>query len=327
MTELVSGRGVEVSSACRLFGRSRQAYYRLRACGVKPSLSERSILEKVDAIRSEAPGIGCRKLWLMLCSVFGRERMPGRDRFFRLLRRRGLVLARPKPRRTTDSNHRYHKWKNLVRGFTPTAANQLWVADITYIPLECGGTCYLHLVTDAYSHKVVGHKVSPSLRASESLDALRQAIAHAVAVRGTDRLDGLVHHSDRGVQYCCDAYIGELGRHGISVSMTEDYNPTDNAVAERVNGRYIDFYNTRRPHMSIGNNTPETAHAGSGEQKRLWKRKKRWGMEKMTMEDSIFAAILSGGPVGPPDKDRECKVKRHISRCDVNHSCTSIQSV
>ena len=104
MTELVSGRGVEVSSACRLFGRSRQAYYRLRACGVKPSLSERSILEKVEAIRSEAPGIGCRKLWLMLCSVFGR------DRFFRLLRRRGLVLARPKPRRTTDSNHRYHKW-------------------------------------------------------------------------------------------------------------------------------------------------------------------------------------------------------------------------
>lgn len=204
MTELVSGRGVEVSSACRLFGRSRQAYYRLRACGVKPSLSERSILEKVEAIRSEAPGIGCRKLWLMLCSVFGRERMPGRDRFFRLLRRRGLVLARPKPRRTTDSNHRYHKWKNLVRGFTPTAANQLWVADITYIPLECGGTCYLHIVTNAYSHKVVGHKVSPSLRASESLNALRQAIAHAVAVRGTDSLDGLVHHSDRVVQYCCD---------------------------------------------------------------------------------------------------------------------------
>ena len=225
MTELVSGRGVEVSSACRLFGRSRQAYYRLRACGVKPSLSERSILEKVDAIRSEAPGIGCRKLWLMLCSVFGRELTPGRDRFFRLLRRRGLVLARPKPRRTTDSNHRYHKWKNLVRGFTPTAANQLWVADITYIPLECGGTCYLHLVTDAYSHKVVGHKVSPSLRASESLDALRQAIAHAVAVRGTDRLDGLVHHSDRGVQYCCDAYIGELGRHGISVSMPRTTTP------------------------------------------------------------------------------------------------------
>ena len=280
MTELVSGRGVEVSSACRLFGRSRQAYYRLRACGVKPSLSERSILEKVEAIRSEAPGIGCRKLWLMLCSVFGRV---------------------PKPRRTTDSNHRYHKWKNLVRGFTPTAANQLWVADITYIPLECGGTCYLHIVTDAYSHKVVGHNVSPSLRASESLDALRQAIVHAVAVRGTDSLDGLVHHSDRGVQYCCDAYIGELLRHGISVSMTEDYNPTDNAVAERVNGiikqeavnrrrafadiatagevigRYIDFYNTRRPHMSIGNNTPETAHAGSGEQKRLWKRKKNGG--------------------------------------------------
>ena len=176
------------------------------------------------------------------------------------------------------------------------------MADITYIPLECGGTCYLHIVTDAYSHKVVGHKVSPSLRASESLDALRQAIAHAVALRGTDSLDGLVHHSDRGVQYCCDAYIGELRRHGISVSMTEDYNPTDNAVAERVSeaiGRYIDFYNTRRPHMSIGNNTPETAHAGSGAQKQLWKRKKTVGRDGARRERRTKTAVekeKNGGP-------------------------------
>ena len=126
----------------------------------------------VSGIRSEDPGIGCRKLWLMLRSVYGRDAVPGRDSFFRLLRRRGLVLPRPKPRRTTDSNHRYHKWKNLVRGLTPTAANRVWVADITYIPLERGSTCYLHLVTDAYSHKIVGWKLSPSLRASESLDAL-----------------------------------------------------------------------------------------------------------------------------------------------------------
>ena len=299
MTELVGRRGASVSSACRLFGRSRQAYYRLKAGGETPVLSERRMLETVACIRSEDPGIGCRKLWLMLRSVYGADAVPGRDSFFRLLRRRGLVLRRPKPRRTTDSNHRYHKWKNLVRGFTPTGANQLWVADITYIPLERGSTCYLHLVTDAYSRKIVGWKLSPSLRASESLEALGQAIRQAAAMRGGDRLDGLVHHSDRGVQYCCDAYVGELRRHGIAVSMTEDYNPTDNAVAERVNGiikqeavnrrrtfrdireagdaigNYVRFYNSRRPHMSIGDRTPDVVHTLCGEQKNMWKRRKK----------------------------------------------------
>ena len=180
----------------------------VEAGGESPVLSERRILEAVACIRSEDPGIGCRKLWLMLRSLYGCGAVPGRDSFFRLLRRHGLVLAKPKPRRTTDSNHRYHKWKNLVRGFTPTGANQLWVADITYIPLEYGSTCYLHLVTDAYSRKIVGWKLSSSLRASESLDALGQAIRQASAMRGCERLDGLVHHSDRGVQYCCDATWG-----------------------------------------------------------------------------------------------------------------------
>ena len=185
MTELVGRRVASVSSACRLFGRSRQAYYRLKACGESPVLSERRILETVACIRSEDPGIGCRKLWLMLRSVYGVDAVPGRDSFFRLLRRRGLVLPRPKPRRTTNSNHRYHKWKNLVRGFTPTAANLLWVADITYIPLEYGSTCYLHLVTDAYSHKIVGWKLASSLRASESLECTTPTAACNTAVTPT----------------------------------------------------------------------------------------------------------------------------------------------
>lgn len=298
MTEPVGGRGVDVTSACRLLGRSRQAYYRLKAGGASVKLSERSVLETVRGIRSEDPGIGCRKLWLMLCSVYGRDRLPGRDAFFRLLRRRGLLLPRPKPRRTTDSNHRYRKWKNLVRGYKPAAPDRLWVADITCIPLERGGTCYLHLVTDAYSHKIIGWRLSSSLRAEASLDALSQAIAQATAMRGSGGPDGLIHHSDRGVQYCCDAYVNELHRHGIAISMTEDYNPTDNAVAERVNGiikreavsrrpafrdmaqaagvigRYISFYNSRRPHMSIGYKTPEAVHRETGEQKCMWRRGK-----------------------------------------------------
>lgn len=172
-------------------------------------------------------------------------------------------------------------------------ANQLWVSDITYIEL-CGGCCYLHLITDAYSKKIVGWCLAESLAAVFTLRALRMAIAQA---DGGD-LSGLIHHSDRGVQYCCDLYIEELQKHGIRISMTEDYKPTDNGIAERVNEtikyesayrqerryanyrealeqtrRFIDFYNSKRLHYSIGLQTPNAAHGQTGEQKKMWKNK------------------------------------------------------
>ena len=152
------------------------------------------------------------------------------------------------------------------------AANQLWVADITYIMLNNGDVCYLHLITDAYSRMIVGWELADTLRAAIIIKALEQAISQAGGVS----LEGLIHHSDRGVQYCCDDYVGTLKEHKIKISMTEDYNPTDNAIAERANGiiktetvysrktfngleharnvigRFIHFYNYRRPHMSIG---------------------------------------------------------------------------
>lgn len=225
-----------------------------------------------------------------LCT-FGK--FPGRDKFLAILRRHHLMLPRPKPRHTTNSNHRYHKWKNLTVGFIPLAANRLWVSDITYIPLAGGEVCYLHLITDAYSHKIVGWMLADTLRAAVTLQALGQAIKQA----GGESLEGLIHHSDRGVQYCCDSYVKELQKHKISISMTEDYKPTDNAVAERVNGiikmeniyprkpfndllhaknfidRYIHFYNYRRPHMSIGYKIPAQVHLEQGPQKRMWKKK------------------------------------------------------
>ena len=108
--------------------------------------------------------------------MYGRDFVPGRDSFFNLLRRKGLMLPKPKPRHTTNSNHRYHKWKNRIKDFVPTAANQLWVADITYIPLAAGDVCYLHLITDAYSHKVVGWILADTLRAAITLKALDMAI-------------------------------------------------------------------------------------------------------------------------------------------------------
>ena len=207
------------------------------------------------------------------------------------------MLPKPKPRHTTNSNHRYHKWKNLIKNYTPLEANRLWVADITYIALANGDVCYLHLITDAYSHMIVGWALAETLKASVSIQALQMAIDQATAVHGSSTLTGLIHHSDRGVQYCCDAYIAKLKEHDITISMTEDYNPTDNAIAERINGilkmediysrkqlrsfehacdvipRFISFYNYRRPHMSIAYKTPAVAHTEKGEQKKMWKKK------------------------------------------------------
>jgi transposase InsO family protein len=295
--ELVFECCLKVALVVRLFGRCRQAFYQSKADIEKEVEHERKVLEAVKEIREEDPGIGGYKLWLMLISLFGRDFVPGRDRFFVILRRKGLMLPKPKPRHTTNSNHRYHKWKNLIKGFVPTAANQLWVADITYIALEGGDVCYLHLITDAYSHKIVGWALAQTLRAAISIEALKMAIEQAVVMRGSESLKGLIHHSDRGVQYCCDAYVEMLKAYDITISMCEDYKPTDNAIAERVNGiikvenvyrqkrllsyeyaqnlipRYIHFYNYRRPHMSIGYKVPAVAHLEQGEQEKMWKNK------------------------------------------------------
>ena len=294
--ELVFECCLKVSLVVRLFGHCRQAFYQSKADIETELEHEKNVVAAVREIRDEDPGIGCYKLWLMLIAMFGRDFVPGRDRFFVLLRRKGLMLPRPKSRHTTNSNHRYHKWKNLIKGFVPTAANQLWVADITYIALPGGDVCYLHLITDAYSHKIVGWALARTLKAAISMEALKMAIEQAVAMSGSESLKGLIHHSDRGVQYCCDAYVAMLQAYDISISMTEDYKPTDNAIAESVNGRikmesvyrtrfnsydhaysvigrYIHFYNYRRPHMSIGYKIPAVAHLEQGEQKRMWKNK------------------------------------------------------
>ena len=288
---------MKVSLACRLLGHCRQAFYQSKVDIAKEAECERRILASVRAIRTEDPRIGGYKLWLMLIGMYGREHVPGRDRFFVMLRRRGLMLPKPKPRHTTNSNHRYRKWKNLIKDFTPMEANRLWVADITYIALADGDVCYLHLITDAYSRKIVGWALADTLKATVSMQALQMAIDQAAAMRGSDTLAGLIHHSDRGVQYCCDAYVSMLKKHGIAISMTEDYKPTDNAIAERFNGilkvesvypqkqlptlehaqrlipRFINFYNNARPHMSIGYKMPAVAHMEQGEQKRMWKKR------------------------------------------------------
>jgi len=217
--------------------------------------------------------------------------MPGRDAFIELLRRHGLMvqIKRRRHYKTTDSNHHYHKYDNLIKDIVPSRPNEIWVSDITYV--ETGeGVCYLSLITDAYSHMIVGWAVGPTLETVYPLEALRMAIS--TIDDGTAAM--LIHHSDRGCQYCSQAYVQELKRHRISISMTQSGDPLENAVAERANGilktewlykmviptievcrqelkRIILFYNTQRPHMSIGMQTPVVAHAQTGEQKRCWR--------------------------------------------------------
>lgn len=278
--------------ACALFGKTRQGYDKVHKVQVDRAYREKKVLNSVNEIRDIDPGIGGYKLWLMAHDMFDEEWVPGRDSFYAILRQRDLVLPKPKPRTTTNSNHRYHKYKNLIKDFKPKMSNELWVSDITYIDLD-GDCCYLHLVTDAYSHKIVGWCLAESLAAMFTLEALRIAIKQA----GKDDLTGLIHHSGRGTQYCCNAYVELLYRHNITISMTEDYKPTDNGIAERVNGiikteliykvrqfknikeakakikEFIEFYNERRPHMSIGYQTPSEVHKQSGPQKKYWKKK------------------------------------------------------
>lgn len=211
----------------------------------------------------------------------------GRDAFFDLLRENNLLIRRRRYKaKTTDSNHWLHKYPNLIRELTPESANQLWVSDITY--LETGeGFKYLFLITDAYSRKIIGWSLADTLEAKHAIKALHMALWQLP--EGTQ---DLIHHSDRGVQYCSEAYVKVLKKRGIKISMTENGDPLENAIAERVNGilktewiydmnpdqltvtkikRIIDIYNTYRPHESIDMMTPEEAHKVQGVLKRHWK--------------------------------------------------------
>lgn len=213
-------------------------------------------------------------MFVILKDIF-LEAMPGRDKFYKIINENGLMLKPERRRHTTNSNHNYRKYKNLTQGLVITRPNQLWVADITYVDTD-DGVMYLHLVTDAWTHEIIGWMLSDSLMASNTIAALKMGIEHN---EGAD-LSELIHHSDRGSQYCSNAYIDILNSINASISMTEDYKPTDNAIAERVNGiikqewlyrikrpknlddacriirDIIDFYNNKRPHMSNGMMTP-----------------------------------------------------------------------
>jgi transposase InsO family protein len=260
-----------------LFGINRQIYYRSTKRSRTSKNKAEQVVELVENIRMKMPKIGGRKLYFMLNEPLKTLKI-GRDKFFNILKANHLLIT---PKRsyhiTTNSHHRFRKHKNLVLDYQITKPNQVWVADITYIGNRKKPS-YLSLITDAYSKKIVGHHVAENLTTEGSLLALKKAI-------NTTELKelSLIHHSDRGLQYCSDEYQKILEKNNIKCSMTQNSDPYENAVAERINGilkqefnidkfdvetkikrkiveESIEIYNELRPHFSNHYLTPNQMH-------------------------------------------------------------------
>lgn len=280
---------------CRAFDVSKQAYYQWDdERELRCSALEVFALEFILNVRLKDPGIGGRKLWHMYQLEFPAGDRLGRDRFESVIAANGLkVRKKPRRTRTTNSSHSFPLYPNLVREFIPCGINQLWVSDITYIPIWTSdgqhSFCYLSLVMDAYSREIVGWSVGSTLDSVYPVMALKMAM---------ERLDGtsaagLIHHSDRGVQYACREYTGLLKDKSIRISMTENGDPKENAQAERINATIkneqlkdvrlyslaqteeaveaaVDFYNNQRPHMSLDMMTPAQAAKCHGEINKKW---------------------------------------------------------
>ncbi len=256
-------------AACHWFGISRQAYYQARKRQLQRAAEDQLIVELVQGIRQRHPRMGGRKLHYELkspLSALGIFR--GRDAFFELLGQRDLLVPVKRSRhRTTRAG--LWRYPNLLTELSIIRNNQVWVGDITYITTE-QGFVYLALLTDVFSRFIVGYDISSSLAVEGSLRALKQAITRS----DSHNLNGLIHHSDHGIQYTAFAYQDHLDQARIKPSMGEVGNCYDNALAERVNGilkqeyalddLFVDFkqaqnavreaiwlYNFERPHLSL----------------------------------------------------------------------------
>jgi len=285
---------IGLAKLCGWFGITRQAYYQNSWEGVSTTLEEELIIQQVKSIRKNHRRIGTRKLFEMIHPFLLEHSIKmGRDALFTVLSANHLLVRKRKRRiQTTNSYHWLRKYPNLIRDFVSTAPNQLWVSDITYWKINTGEHLYISFITDAYSHRIVGYHVAETLETIESIQALQMALS----ALGAESHLNLTHHSDRGIQYCSGAYVKLLQDKGIKISMTENGDPLENAVAERINGiikdeyletydidnikdakqllkAVVDLYNTERPHMSIGNLTPNHIHHSKTiiKTEKLWK--------------------------------------------------------
>lgn len=278
---------------CFLIGKSRQAYYGYKKFTAKKLIQKDMILSKVLEYKQEMPNIGVRKLHYLLnvkCKID-----VGRDYLFKLLNEEGLLVKRKKRKaRTTDSNHRFKKYQDLTKDIRLSEAEELWVGDITYISTK-DGFYYLSTLMDAYTKYILGYHLSKDLSSKGCEETLKMALANKLYNNET------MHHTDRGMQYCCIDYVKILKRNKIKISMTENGSPYENAMAERLNETLkvelglehvfeayndsnkvvkeaIRIYNYRRPHLSCGYLTPREAHLQGFGLINLWKNRSNKGI-------------------------------------------------
>ena len=245
----------------------------------------------VIAIRCKMPRIGTRKLYFLIKDDLNKQGVKiGRDVLFNFLRAEQLLI---KPKRsyvkTTNSKHWMRKYPNIIKDKEITKPEELWVSDITYIKTNTSNA-YLSLITDAYSKKIMGYELLENLSTTGPINALEMAL------KSRKYSHGLIHHSDRGLQYCSKEYIDKLNQNNIQISMTENGDPYENAIAERINGilKYefliingfknlleakavikesIEIYNESRPHLSCNMLTPEKAHLQQTMKIKKWHKK------------------------------------------------------
>lgn len=286
-------QNLSIAYICLLLGFSRQAYYAHNQRQEDSSAEQAIILGLVKEIRADHPKMGTEKLHFLLQDDFKEHGIKcGRDKLNDLLREHGMLIRKRKSRpRTTNSNHPYKIHENLIKDMTLSCANKLWVSDITYIRTKLG-FAYLSLITDAYSRKIVGWCLWPDYSRQGPINALKMAIETEKPSRRT-----LTHHSDRGIQYCCHDYVNYLKSESIAISMTQNGDPYENAIAERVNGilkgeyslnqtfedyyqanevvkQAVNLYNNKRPHSSCDYMFPIQAHDFTGELPKRWKSNK-----------------------------------------------------
>ncbi|MEV3827135.1 IS3 family transposase [Aeromonas caviae] len=283
--QVLSQRQVErltIVRACLFLGISRQTYYKRNRVADERHAQGLQVVRFVRQVRLRQPRVGTRKLHYLLQGQDDDGLKVGRDRLFQILaEHRLLVLPKRAYHKTTHSFHRFYRHPNLLKAgpeqVTPVAPEQVWVADITYLPAR-SGPLYLSLVTDAYSRKIVGHHVHEGMHAESVAMAFKKALKQRC---GSGEL---IHHSDRGVQYCSGLYQSLHERYGVKCSMTDGYDCYQNALAERVNGilkgelllqspqdlaqaremvrEAVDIYNAERPHHALKYRTPDAVHRG-----------------------------------------------------------------
>jgi putative transposase len=288
---LATEKGISLCGVCRQLGYSKQAYYKSLSRKKSACLQHQQIKEQVVRVRHQLPRLGTRKLYSLLREGFRQQGLKiGRDRLFELLRSESLLVVRKRKYiQTTDSRSWMHQHPNLIKEMEVSRPEQVWVADITYVTTK-QGYGYLHLITDAYSKKIMGYTLSNNLAASSTLKALQMAL------NNKSYTGRLIHHSDRGLQYCSREYTGLLRLNDIDISMTQTGSPYDNAIAERINGilkeefgldetfetmqeaekqtvESISLYNQLRPHTSNHFLTPQQMHSQSILKPKAWHKK------------------------------------------------------